>query len=397
MKNRTHNVHLNAEQMQAFLDGELPERDVAAVEEHLAGCARCSSELDGWRVLFDDLGTMTGAESFTPSVGFADRVMADVAVPGLGEHVSTELLHDFLDGALAARRARPVEEHLRACTPCTAEADAWLALSRRLEELGSFAPSEGFSERVMAAVEIRERTTVLARLRGRVGALAGVAARPEHVPTGILQDFVDGILPARAVARLEAHLDGCHRCADELQAWQAVAARLETLERYTPAPGFDERVIAALRARRASRAVSAPSPLWARAAAVASRFVPHTREAWAALTGVAFTPAVIMGLVAWAVFSHPTITLGSLVSFAWWQVAELGSTAVAALSGVLSQGVDSLGARSLFDLLASAPLLVAGGVLVYSVLCALALRVLYRNLFMDRSRRDRYAHASFAS
>ncbi len=125
--------------------------------------------------------------------------------------------------------------------------------------------------------------------------------------------------------------------------------------------------------------------------------MPQTREAWAALTGVAFTPAVIMGLVGWAVFSHPTITLGSLVSFAWWQVAELGSTAVTALSGVLFQGLDSLGARSLFDALASAPLLVAGGVLVYSVLCALALRVLYRNLFMDRSRRDRYAHASFAS
>ena len=270
MKNRTHTIHLSAEQLQAFLDGELPEREALAAEEHLAGCARCASELDGWRVLFDDLGTMRGADSFTPSLGFAERVMADVVVPGLGEHVSTELLQDFLDGALAARRAHPVEEHLRACAPCTAEADAWLALSRRLEQLESFAPSDAFSERVMAAVEIRARSTALGRLRERVGALLGSSA-PEHVPTGILQDFVDDALPARAIARLEAHLDGCDRCANELRAWQAVAARLETLERYAPAPGFDERVITELRARRAARAVTAPAPAWTRVAAAVSR------------------------------------------------------------------------------------------------------------------------------
>jgi anti-sigma factor RsiW len=394
VKNRIHNDHVSAERLQAFLDGELPERDVSSVEEHLADCARCASELDGWRVLFDDLGTITGPDSFTPSLGFADRVMADVALPGVGDHVSTEVLHDFLDGVLAARRALPVETHIRACTTCTSEADAWLALSRRLEELGSFAPSSGFAERVMSAVEIRESTTALARLRGRIAALLGTST-PTHVPTGILQDFVDGVLPARAVARVEGHLGGCDRCTNELQSWQAVAARLETLERYAPAPGFDERVIVALRARRAARTVAAPA--WARAVAVASRFVPHTRQAWAALTGVAFTPAVIMGLVAWAVFSHPTITLGSLVSFAWWQLAEVGSTALTAISALLVQGVDSFGARSLFDMVASAPLLVAGGVLVYSVFCALALRVLYRNLLTDRSRRDRFAHASFAS
>ena len=396
MKNRNPNDHLSAEQLQAFLDGDLPERDVASVEEHLAGCARCASELDGWRVLFNDLGTIGEPDSFTPSLGFADRVMADVAFPGIGEHVSTELLLDFLDGTLAARRARPVEVHLRACATCTSEADAWLTLSRRLEELESFAPATGFAERVMSAVELRERTTVLARLRDRIAAFVGTSA-PEHVPAGILQDFVDGALPARAVARLEAHLEGCHRCTDELQSWQSVAARLETLERYAPAEGFNERVIAEFRARRATRAVTAPVPVWSRAVAVASRFVPHTRQAWAALTGVAFTPAVIMGLVAWAVFSHPTITFGSLVSFAWWQIADLGSTAMTAFSALLFQGIDSFGVRSLLDVLASAPLMVAAGVLVYSVLCVLALRVLYRNLFTDRSRRDRYAHASFAS
>jgi anti-sigma factor RsiW len=396
VNNRSHDLHLSAEQLQAFLDGALPERDAAGVEEHLAACPRCASEMDGWRLVFDDLGTMTRSDALMPSRGFADRVMAEVAVPGLDAHVATELLYDFLDGTLAGRQARRVEDHLRACPPCTAEADAWLAVMRRLEELGSLAPSDGFSARVMAAVEIRERTTRLARLRARALKLVRPSA-PLHVPEGILQDFVDGILPARAVARLEAHVDGCARCRDRLRSWQAVTARLRTLERHAPAPDFDARVMTAFRAARATRALATPRPLWARAVAAASRFAPHSREAWAALTGVAFTPAVIVGLAAWAVFSHPAMTVGALASFAWWQVTDFGSTALTTLYGALPQGVDAFGARSLIDALSTTPALVVGGALVYSVLCALALRVLHRTLFTDRSRRDRLSHATFAS
>ena len=50
------NSHLSAETMQAFLEGELSRRETSATEEHLASCPRCSAELDGWRVLFEDLG-----------------------------------------------------------------------------------------------------------------------------------------------------------------------------------------------------------------------------------------------------------------------------------------------------------------------------------------------------
>ena len=58
MSHRPTHEHLSAERMQAFLDGELPARDAASVEEHLAACARCSAEVDGWRVLFEDLGQL---------------------------------------------------------------------------------------------------------------------------------------------------------------------------------------------------------------------------------------------------------------------------------------------------------------------------------------------------
>lgn len=392
MNNRPFNEHLSAGRLQAFLDGELPAREVASVEEHLAGCARCSAELDGWRVLFEDLGHLSAP---APERGFADRVMASVTMPGAGEHVSTELLQDFLEGSLAARRAERVEDHLKACPSCEREADVWIALMQRLQEVESFTPAEGFAKRVMAGVEIRAREPVLTRMWHRASTLIG-GSSPEHVPAGILQDFVDGMLPARAVARLEAHLESCHDCVSDLQSWQAVAARLETLDRYSPAAGFSERVIEEMRARRAARAL-VPVPLWVKAAAAARRLVPQTREAWAALSGVAVTPAVIVALVGWAVFSHPTLTLGSLVSFTWWQVADLGAAFFSGLSNTLLRGIESTGARGILDVLVSAPLFVAVCVIAYSTLCVLALRVLYKNLLTNRPSNGRQAHVSIAS
>jgi hypothetical protein len=129
----------------------------------------------------------------------------------------------------------------------------------------------------------------------------------------------------------------------------------------------------------------APSPAWSRLTAAASRLVPQTRQAWAALSGVAVTPVVIVGLMAYAVFSHPTLTVGSLLSFAWWQVSDLATGALTALSGAVLQNASGLGVSTLFEMLVAAPLLVAGGVIVYTVASALAVRVLWRNL---------YAHAS---
>ena len=112
MKNRLSNEHLSAERLQAFLEGDLPDGEAVHVEEHLAGCARCSAELDGWRILFEDLG---GLAPHRPIEGFADRVMAGVQtgrVPALGEHVAADVLQDFLEGSLAARKASRIEAHL---------------------------------------------------------------------------------------------------------------------------------------------------------------------------------------------------------------------------------------------------------------------------------------------
>ena len=387
MKHRDAPGHLSAERMQAFLDGELPAREVASVEEHLTSCARCSAELDGWRVLFEDLGGLGG---LGPEHGFADRVMAGVTLPGAGAHVDSPVLLDFLDGALPVRRAREVEAHLRACAPCTAEADDWIAVLRRLDGLERFTPSEGFGERVMARVEVPARRPLAARLRERFASVAA-APVPEHVPLGILQDFVDGTLPSRAVARVEAHVGGCARCAGELHAWRALQHGLEGLGHHAPSPGFAERVMAEVTIQQTAKALT-PVSVWWKAGSAARRLVPRTRQAWAALSGAAVTPAAIVGLMAWVLLSHPTLTLGSLASFFAWQVVDVGSALFSGFGAVSARAVNALGAGALVEAVTSTPLVVVALGLAYLVLCALAFRVLRRNLFNRRSFGGRYAH-----
>ena len=137
----------------------------------------------------------------------------------------------------------------------------------------------------------------------------------------------------------------------------------------------------------------APVPFRSRTAARVRRLIPDARQALAALSGVAVTPAVVVGLVAYAVFSHPTLTLGSLVSFAWWQVTDLATALLSGVSGALLQG----GAQPLAGVLTSSPLAVGAGVLVYSMVSALALRVLYKNLLSKRPADGRYAYVTIAS
>lgn len=408
--------HLSAEQLQAFLDGELPRKGLAAAEEHLAGCARCSAEMEAWRTIFEDLGELS---SHRPHQGFEDRVMANVTVPeprsltqrlrdqvasALSEHESSHVpghvLQDFLDGSLATRRAHRIEEHLAGCGSCTDEADAWLGLIRRLDGLERFAPAEDFAQRVMSRVEIPEQVPLAARIRRKLEAVLGTAPTPEHVPQGLLQDFIDGGLPATVMARVEAHVDECGRCADELDGWQALATRLEGLERLEPAEGFADRVMVGFRQARAAAPVAGRAPRWRRALVAArgraGRLVPDPKQAVAALSGAAVTPMAVLGVVVWALWSHPTLTLGSLISFAWWQASDLAATAFGALSGVVVRNVEVAGLYPLLDTAASAPAMVAFGALAYTTICALALRVLYKNLFANRSS-GRHFHVSTAS
>jgi anti-sigma factor RsiW len=310
------------------------------------------------------------------------------------EHLSAERLQALLEGDLPPREQRLVEEHVAACARCSAELDGWSVLFEDLSELEPYGPRAGFGDRVMSAVHIPERLSLAARARAALGSVLA-SGRPAHVGTERLQDFVDGLLPARQVARVEAHVGECANCGRELRAWHSLVGQLSSLERFAPGDAFADNVMAEVLAPAAAPVaarVVVREPAWRRALGTARRFAPQTRRGWAALSGVAVTPAVTVGLVFYVVFSHPTLTPQALASFMMWKMGDLFSFGWNALLGAALGGVQSLGLGGLVETAMRDPLMIAGGALAYSVVSVLALRVLYKNLMGNR-RYVRLSHS----
>lgn len=319
------------------------------------------------------------------------------------EHASAERLQALLDGALPPRERVQIEEHVAACARCSEELESWRVLFEDLSALPRLGPARDFRDRVMAWVELPSQAPLTERLRRRLAALLP-SPRPEHPAGERLQDFLDNMLPAPQVARVATHLESCAACASEVDAWRAVYTRLGGLASYAPSAGFADRVMAAvcvpvvdtsLAKAKPATAITSPArarglsalrlPDWRRALVGVGRFVPKTRRAWAALAGVALTPAVTVGLVLYTVFSHPTLTPQALASFALWKVTELVAAGWTAAGQLALDAGQVLGADALFRALLDAPFMLAAGALAYSAVSALALRVLYKNLMGHRS------------
>ncbi len=173
MTNRALDGHLSAETLQGFLEGELSTREHARTEEHLASCARCASELEAWRLLFEELGELP---TLAPTASFSERVMAQVQPPktlpwaaraaaylGLGasaRHPSSDRLQDFVDGGLPHRQAARVRTHVERCPICADEVDTWNDLAATLGRVERLTPAPDFADRVMARVRIPEPVPV---------------------------------------------------------------------------------------------------------------------------------------------------------------------------------------------------------------------------------------------
>ena len=68
-------AHLTEWTLEQLAEGVLPPEEAGAATEHLQRCARCSAELDAFRVLVSALSDLP---RFAPSAAFADGVMARV-------------------------------------------------------------------------------------------------------------------------------------------------------------------------------------------------------------------------------------------------------------------------------------------------------------------------------
>ncbi len=214
------NRHLDSEALHAFLENTLPEGERAVVEHHLGECARCSSELEGWSLLFAELGELP---ELAPTPGFADRVMAELPRPrpfwvraagwlgarGSDAHLSPDRVQDYLDEVIRGKGLRDAETHLAACGECREVVEGWTPIFTSLGELPRLAPSPGFVDRVMAAFAAAPAPAHPARvpvLRHLVARAAGSARK--LIPSTRKGWTVAGGIAAAPVAALLAVVGG---------------------------------------------------------------------------------------------------------------------------------------------------------------------------------------------
>jgi anti-sigma factor RsiW len=332
------NGHPESTRLEAKAAGELVPEEARLVDAHLATCARCRSEVEGWALLFSELGELSTP---APSPDFAARVMAQVELrPPLGHRIA-----DRFYGALRSLRglrARPA--------PSTVAHGGATEGPRRLDPLPG----------------VRHLT-----------------------PAGI-QDYLDGLLAARVRHRVEGHVATCGPCRREVQGWKLLVTGLETLPPVAPPAGFADRVMAQVQVAAVARVAQAEAAgkrgslgarLGARVVEGAGRLLPSTRRGWLVAGGAAIAPAAGVVAAFAAVLLHPLLTFGDLFTFLRWRtfdvVGGLGSAmaAWAVESPIVFRLVEAATA-----LAQASPAALGGAATLAVVLLGTATLVVYRNL-----------------
>ena len=296
------------------------------------------------------------------------------------EHLSGERILDWLDGRLGPSAAARIEVHLEDCSRCGAEVEGWRALLGELSQLGPLALRPGFRGRVLDEVAraALAQLPLAARVRGsldhwmrRLRAFGAGHPQPAR-----LQQFAEGALAHLPAAAVRRHLARCASCRTEARRWTALMRALGELPRLAPSPDFAPAVLRAVRL--------APAPAASRARRLLGRartlVALSPRRAWAAAWGFALTPAVTAGLIAYAIFSHPLVTVGNLAAFLWLEGSEWAGALVRALGSALVESASVLPAWGAVDALSRSPSAVGAALLGVCALTLASAWVLYRNV-----------------
>lgn len=314
-------------------------------------------------------------------------------------HLTAERIQAFLDDALSRDDRAEIQEHATSCGRCQAELETWQLLYSELGGLPELSPAPNFRERVLAgldtAVTSEQRLPVSAeqRLFGWLRKRAVRAA--EHLGPERLQDYVEGLLPERQMARVSAHLEACEDCHGEEEQWRSLIHGIEKLPVMAPSSAFASHVMGQIRIGRLMRPAAASTARgFALARAWAGRLVPRTQKAWAVISGIALTPFTVGALLAYAVFSNPLVTPGALASFLWWRISDGANAVWGLLADGLVESPIAFYAYSALDLLAGYPGVTAMGAVSFAAATSLAAWVLYRNLMTTRTADENYARVS---
>lgn len=310
--------------------------------------------------------------------------------PRIG-HLSPDEIQEFLEGGLSARQEAWVRGHLDVCPRCREEVQEWQGLFADLGGLGELVPREGFSEGVLARLRLNPSSVPR---KGWWFLRLGPRRRVDtHLSARAFQEYLEGRLGRRAQERAEAHLAACSPCREEMRRWRRLWADLADLGHLSPSPQFAEGVLLRLRARSAEAPAPAPSP-WpsiVRGVGRAQRLLPRSPRGWAVAGGLALAPALVATALAWAVFSHPLVSVETVLTYLLWKTSSALAGALAGAGGGFFENPLVAGLYSLFQGVARAPWLLGVGSFLFSLGCAVSVWLLHRQFTSPRESR-RHAH-----
>ena len=136
-------VHVSAEELSAFLDGELSAQAESRARQHLAECAACSADY-ALSVRLDD-------ELRQPPVLTCSEVL--------------EVLSAGLDRETGEGEQAAAQRHLSNCSECRASLETWTELTAAIKALPLVAPSARTDDAIYAIAR-RRRTSRRAPVRG---------------------------------------------------------------------------------------------------------------------------------------------------------------------------------------------------------------------------------------
>ncbi|MGB9620741.1 MAG: zf-HC2 domain-containing protein, partial [Armatimonadota bacterium] len=138
--------------LSAYVDGELDEHTLEAVEAHLATCADCQRELAALRAL---LAASTSVRSLNPPRDLTDRIRESVRRASVQDRRCARvagLLSAYVDGELSAKQAELVEAHASFCERCAAEIAAIRRISETVRQTALSEPPAELRARIFDAI-----------------------------------------------------------------------------------------------------------------------------------------------------------------------------------------------------------------------------------------------------
>jgi anti-sigma factor RsiW len=208
-----------------------------------------------------------------------------------------------------------------------------------------------------------------------------VSYQPEHPSDWTLELLAEDELGPAEHAKVAAHVEGCSRCAAELDTYRSLFAAMSEMPSFAPSMEFTDTVMARV------TIVPHRSP-----AQWLLRWLPKTQRGWMILFGLSLIPALpVLALFAW-IATHPGVTPGLLWDAAMTWTGNTGWSLLVNATGTLVESSAVAWGRTGVERLLAIPLeILIVGILVTAVGIPLSAWTLYRTLSAP-SEGNVYAH-----